>query len=361
VYVAPILPLRSTLTKQFQEIQLISMPQRTDKQDSFAVTSSVSGFDFNITDGVDGTQIPSKALPYKMNQKPEVLGCWRAHLNIWEDMVRRHVTSTLVFEDDADWDVGLRAQMIELAKGSRYSLGETSETPHSPYGDDWDLLWIGHCGSAPAPWSERRYVIHSDPTVEPPEKRTGVGRPDMTRYENGPDGDASTRIIFPAIGGVCTASYAISLKGARKALYRLSMSPNDSPVDWGMNSLCADKDLNFNCVSTFPPIVGLYRPAGNLSRNSDIGYGNEADLAVAEEGHSERLVFSTRANLDRIFRGEKSFRSTYPNSTGEYMALDDIMSATGSPLMLPPKPEYALYTSEDYRQLHWDWDNVNLE
>lgn len=240
------LPLQSPLiVPEFQEIQLISLPSRDDKRDAFAVAASVSGLDFGITDGVNGEDISPKALPYKMDQKPKVLGCWRAHLDVWKDMIRRKVTSTLVFEDDADWDVSIRAQMVELARGARYTLDEAKTNPHSPYGDDWDLLWIGHCGSSPTPWNTRRYVIHNDSTVEPPDGRAGVGRPDMSRWEGGPKGDNSTRVIYPAIGGVCTASYAISLKGAQKALYRTSMVPYNAPIDWGLNDICSDRDFGF--------------------------------------------------------------------------------------------------------------------
>ena len=95
------------------------MPHRSDKRDALAVSASLSGFDFDIVDGVDGSHIASAALPYSLDQKATVLGCWRAHLNVWQDMIRRQVRSALIFEDDADWDVGWRAQMIELAPRGR--------------------------------------------------------------------------------------------------------------------------------------------------------------------------------------------------------------------------------------------------
>lgn len=334
---------------------MISLPERTDKRDAFAVTAGITGFDYNITDGVDGSKISTKALPYTMNQSPNSLGCWRAHLNVWQDMIHRGVRSTLVFEDDADWDVGLRAQMLELAKGTRHNLYETEPATLSPYGDDWDLLWIGHCGSGTAPWTTRRYVIHNDATVLPPDARNVVGKPDMSRYESAPDGDNSTRIIYQAMGGVCTAAYAISLKGAMKALYRTSLIPYNDNVDWGLSRICGDRSFGFKCVAAYPSIVGVYSPAGNTSRGSDIGYGDQSQLGIDKEGHSKHLVFSTRANLERLFHGERVFESSYSDESGPTMKFDDIISAVGQAVEIPPHPQFSKLTDEQLREFHWDW------
>ena len=48
---------------QFQKIYILSMPERTDKQDSIAMGASFSGFTFEWLKGVKGSEIPDKALP----------------------------------------------------------------------------------------------------------------------------------------------------------------------------------------------------------------------------------------------------------------------------------------------------------
>lgn len=133
------------------------------------------------------------------------------------------VATALIFEDDADWDVSLRSQLVQFARGSRY-ISNTShaEIPSSPYGEDWDMLWIGHCGTSYHEGDHRRvFVIPNDPTVEPPSHRHNVDQPDMRRWEEGPSGDNQTRIVFHSQGGVCTPAYGISQQGARKALYHV--------------------------------------------------------------------------------------------------------------------------------------------
>jgi hypothetical protein len=50
-------------------------------------------------------------------------------------MVERRVESALIFEDDADWDVALKYQLLQFARGSRFLLNTSNNTgPISPYG-----------------------------------------------------------------------------------------------------------------------------------------------------------------------------------------------------------------------------------
>ena len=330
------------------------MPERTDQRDGFSVAASLSGFRYIEDDGVDGSTVSPKVRPYTMDLKNAVVGCWRAHLDIWEKIVQQEITTALIFEGDTDWDVSIRAQMLELARGTRYVLGEQGKDTASPYGDDWDLLWTGHCGSGPAPWTNKRYVIPFDPTVVPPEARISFGAPDMSRWEAA---GTTSRVIYPAYGGTCTASYAISLRGARKALYRLSMQPNNHPVDLGLRTLCQDKDFGFKCVAPFPTIVGMYRPAGSSSSHSDI----ETYDGIAEEGTANGLMFSTRMNIDRLLKSETTFKSSFPDVTGEEMSIEDITSAVGHHEVVPSNPKYQDLSNEELKQIPWDSEEGAVE
>jgi len=49
---------------KFQKIFLVSLPERTDRRDSFAVQARLSNMSFTVVDGVDGTTVSEKALPY---------------------------------------------------------------------------------------------------------------------------------------------------------------------------------------------------------------------------------------------------------------------------------------------------------
>lgn len=259
-------------------------------------------------------------------------------MNVFQKMVHGGVSTGLIFEDDADWDVALRHQLVQFARGSRFILNTTDdEPPHSPYGDDWDILWIGHCGTWVRPDDNRRFfVIPNDPTVERPEfRQNNVDQPNMTYWENKPGGANHTRIIFHSEGAVCTAAYAISQRGARKAIYHMSMEPYNSPVDWGLANLCKNPQYNFTCVTPWPQIVGVSRPTANTAKWSDIGYGPDSERQV-EQGASLHLVYPTRQNINNMLYGKKVFNSQYP----EYAApktVEEIGKAVGHFEILDPE------------------------
>ncbi|ETI28870.1 hypothetical protein G647_01322 [Cladophialophora carrionii CBS 160.54] len=325
-------------TLGFQEIYMISLPGRTDKQDAFAMQAAFSDIAYTQMDGVYGHEVPAKALPHTMDQAGNVIGCWRAHMNVYQRMVHEKVSSALIFEDDADWDVAIKLQLVQFARGSRFITNTTQDaTPHSPYGDDWDILWIGHCGTWVLPDDNRRFfVIPDDPTTELPQFRhDNVDQPKMTPWEKGPDGGNHTRIVFRSEGAVCTAAYAISQKGARKALYHMSMVPYNSPIDWGLANLCKNKEYNLTCISPWPQLVGVSRPTANTAKWSDIGYGPD-DQRQVEEGQSLHLVYPMRQNIPNLLQGKEIFDSRYPDIAPP-RSIREIGSAVGHIEILEPE------------------------
>ncbi|KAJ9497739.1 hypothetical protein LTR99_007372 [Exophiala xenobiotica] len=334
----------SNRTLGFQEIFVISLPERTDKRDAIGLQASVTDLSLTYETGVYGADVPAEARPYGMHRSSGEVGCWRSHLNIMQKMVQNRISSALIFEDDADWDVALKAQMRQFALGSRWLINDTdNKAPHSPYGDGWDVLWIGHCSMHSHKSDKRRWVIRNDPTVPPPGFRGSMLKPwDLSYWEEGPHGDNHTRTVFVAGYGFCTASWAISLAGAEKILYHLSMSPFSEPVDLGVGDMCKDRLLNITCIAPFPNIVGVSKPAGGVDRGSDIGpegsnrgnsyvrRDNKKDQSkVRDKALSERVVFSTRLNMQRLLNGSTEFESGYPDFTGPLMSLEKIGAAQG--------------------------------
>jgi GR25 family glycosyltransferase involved in LPS biosynthesis len=334
----------SNRTLGFQEIFVISLPERTDKRDAIGLQASVTDLSLTYETGVYGADVLAEAKPYGMHRSPGEVGAWRSHLNILQKMVHNQISSALVFEDDADWDVALKAQMRQFALGSRWLLNNTDgKALHSPYGDGWDVLWIGHCSIHSHKSDKRRWVIRNDPTVSPPGFRGSMLQPyDLSYWETGPRGDNHTRIVFTAGYGFCFAGWAISLAGAEKILYQLSMRPFSEPVDNGLGDMCKDGTYNITCIAPFPNIVGVSKPAGEIARGSDIGAegtnrGNSyvrrdnsnTKSRIREKAVSERVAFSTRLNIGRLLNGSTEFESVYPDFTGSLLSLEEIGSAEG--------------------------------
>lgn len=299
-----------------QDIFVVSLPSRRDKHDAFAVQAMASNITYTIVEGVDGESVPKKALPFTMDLKAVEIGCWRAHMNVFEEMLDRRIATAVVFEDDADWEVTFRQQLLQFARGSRYITGTEPKggfVPSSPYGEDWDVLWLGHCNSRPTNGDNKRFVMEHDPTVVPPNVRQSWEQP-ITRYWDKPGSDYKTRVIFRTSDSSCTTSYVISLKGAQKALYYLSMNPSNDPIDNAMGHLCGDADKDFKCISAFPTLVGISKPAGSSDRGSDVGH-EPGEASISDKAHSERLVYSTRMNLQNLLTGKQKMVSAYPDNS----------------------------------------------
>ena len=212
-------------------------------------------------------------------------------------IVESKISSALIMEDDSDWDVNLKAQMIEFARGTRILQGDKSggSSSGSPYGDDWDMLWLGHCGMKSL--QEERgeqpafYIIPNDTTVRPPQHKMDFVNP---RLAESP-GFENHRLVFTGEGPICSWSLAFTYDGARKALTALSMVGVDQPVDLGYNFLCSG-NLGFpiRCFSTYPSLMGTWTQQGPTSRNSDIV---ESDVVDWHDASSQTMVYSTMLNM----------------------------------------------------------------
>ena len=198
-----------------------------------------------------------------------------------------------------DWDIGLKDQLVLFAQGSQFVTGvEPNQKVHSPYGDDWDLIWLGHCGNEIAPNDQRRFVIENDATVPAIERRVNFTPiPDMARegYNN------HTRVIFRAKKGLCLYAYALSYRGARKLLRYQGASTVFRPIDFVISDWCGDPDVK--CVGVFPQIIDSHKAAGRQSRDSDIGNGDPQEIRT--KGYTYNIVHSTRLNIDHLLKGEE--------------------------------------------------------
>lgn len=308
----------------FSKVLVVGLPERTDKRDALALTSALTGFHVDWVDGVRGETIPDKALPIGIDRLQLMetnLGSWRGHMNAIRRIVDEDLESALIMEDDMDWDVRLRSQLEDIAKGSRMVLGDEAKSPSSPYGDGWDLLWLGHCGE-PFPetleenrdkphdhpgirYMKTRYAIENDPTVPPPERTTGL----IDFYAH-----PHTRFVHVTASPICSFAYALSQAGARKVLFDLSVDHLTGAFDNALSGLCrravasvgeenpgGDRGLDARCISVTPPVFFHHRAKGWVFGDSDIQNINSAEFR--EKGMSENIVWSARNNIRNMIAG----------------------------------------------------------
>lgn len=302
----------SNSTLGFAKIAVLSMPDRTDKRDTLALAASITGIDVEWEDGVDGSKVNPKAIPdsWAREQSNGTYGCWRAHMNVLQKMVKERTPSMLVMEDDVDWDVNIKALMVEFARGTKWVLGQENVTTHSPYGDGWDVLWVGHCGARNMENIDQRYyVIRDDPTAIP-QALWGFPRrqPNFTPHQlNG----TFNRVIYRPVRGLCTGSYAISLRGAQRFLQDQALE-EALVSDRALNKLCTRN--GGSCIVPYPALIGTHKAAGSMSKDSDREQFNDA---VREVGETRHVVFSTKLNFKQLIPLGKDtiIKSQWPDKT----------------------------------------------
>jgi hypothetical protein len=262
-------------------------------------------------------------------------------------------------EDDMDWDVRLKPQLELVAAGARTVLDNlpaafspsttftrSSKSPTSPYGDGWDLLWLGHCGE-PFPENldensqlpaddpariamSRKYTISNDVTVAPRDKLTGLI--DFKAYPE------RTRWVHFTAAPICTFAYAVTNRGAERILFDLSVDRLSGPFDNALAWLCrravgswsslakgaksakadgtaggktqemftdkGDLGLDMKCLSVTPPLFFHHKAKGAVSGDSDIqAVGGNKDTRVREKGTTENIVWSARNNIRNMLMG----------------------------------------------------------
>lgn len=185
---------------------------------------------------------------------------------------------------------------------------------HSPYGDDWDLLWLGQCAMRfPTPEHplipKARIIKLDDPTVPEPRYMWSFTNPFSLIQDYPPH----TRAYHHAQEGVCTLSYAISQRGARKLLQEIALKDVSDAVDILLRFFC-DGEYGRKkgvCLTTQPGLVQHHRPPGPERANSDIGDHGDG---WRERGMTDMVRWSVRLNAERVLEGETEMWEQFPDS-----------------------------------------------
>ena len=260
------------------------------------------------------------------------------------------MTSALILEDDIDWDIRIRDQLHDFALTAHaltqplrgrpgvyadptypqpsedspevvpetdfYHLPATTLPTTSPYGDNWDVLWVGHCGmhfpfrhSKTVP--KARVIRLNDETVAPKKHLWTLNIP-FTLKDTYPE---HTRAYHHAQEGVCTLGYALSQHGARKLLHEVALKEVRDAYDILLRFFCEGvrgRAAGRQCLATQPSLFHHHRPAGLLSAMSDIGtHGKNGE--VRETAMTDMVRWSVRLNAEALLEGRTDFVDQFPD------------------------------------------------
>lgn len=290
-----------------------------------AALTNDGGLKFDYVDGV--TEVDDHALPpggNNTNLDKGLKNCWRAHMNVLQTIVEQGIASALILEDDADWDLRIKAQMQDFARaavllqqaGKEDEQFVVSETPDhkpttSPYGDveNWDLLWVGHCGTEfPHAQDKKNKVsvgrveIPNDVTV-PERQHVQIewGTKEITdKYPH------HMRVVHRAKMNVCTLAYAVTQSSARSLLYELGVKRMDYAIDIMLRDACdgnGDRPRH-NCFTVQPQLFQHHRPVGPKSAFSEIGNHGEG---WNNQAFTRNVRWSTRLNFRKLIDGQTDY------------------------------------------------------
>ncbi|KAK8007345.1 hypothetical protein PG989_001335 [Apiospora arundinis] len=234
---------------------------------------------------------------------------WLAHIDLLNYFVRSGLETALVVEDDLDWDVSLRTREMQMVVDNvRNFTGVSPDdlSTASPYGDNWDVLWLGHCGCdvrpitnllVPVGWSPAALPFFDPLRLNRAKKQAHWFLDKIGWPHNGwklpPDG---LRLVQDG-GAVCTWAYAIRRGSVEKVLARM-VQGGDWAFDIGLKGACDRGELN--CVTVLPAVMSTYTPPPDLGYKSLVnvgdGKGKKGDEAKFEgvKGTTSDIVYSAR-------------------------------------------------------------------
>ncbi|KAI6832528.1 hypothetical protein KC340_g9708 [Hortaea werneckii] len=185
---------------------------------------------------------------------PGSTGCWLGHLHALKHFLSTKQTTALILEDDADWDVEIKDQVIR----AQYYLRKLTEpVTDSFWGTEWDVLYLGHCG-------------------------------DRFHYGTLKPMPPGLRAVHRSIRPVCTYGYAVTAKGAEKII---NLSHDAKAIDTRMGRAC--KDGTMRCFTINPELIHHHIPAGKAP--SEI----QTKQDVSAQAWTPNILHSARCNLDR--------------------------------------------------------------
>ena len=286
------------------------MPDRRDRSQPLIHAAVATNINVTVLNAVRDKEIPEETWPESWNagsHQVGELGCLVSHVRTWNKIISHNINTALILESDADWDLRLRSQLAQLppaidaivdfpfsipslrsSKPSDKLLDNPSSVTHvEPYGLNWDIIWMGHCGSNAE--GQARIYSYNDTTAPQAEKEFffDVGLfGDQHKY--------GTRGVFQFARTTCSTGYAISNRGAHK-LVKYFQETNEN-LDIELSRACSSH-ADMTCLGVWPQ---FFTNAPSASSIDHSGQGDTAPGSTDGEGTQYKpgpaLQFSARVN-----------------------------------------------------------------
>ncbi|KAI1118176.1 glycosyltransferase family 25 protein [Nemania sp. NC0429] len=228
--------------------------------------------------------------------RPGSAMAWMAHLDLLKYVVASGLETAFIVEDDVDWDVRIKDQMKLISDNVRL-YKQTLPEDTKPYGTDWDVLWLGHCGSVIEDGMPESRLYGDDSRCE-----TALYSGWSKRFlrEKLAEGH---RLIQISRQTVCTFGYGVTKSSAQKVLGLVGTGANEA-FDVSLSSYCRDGRLR--CLVVNPQVFNHYEPPSGHGYVSPVHVGDGRGNAAPDEADFES-VMGTTGNIMKSARCEALF------------------------------------------------------
>ncbi|KAI1767302.1 glycosyltransferase family 25 protein [Hypoxylon sp. FL1150] len=215
---------------------------------------------------------------------------WLAHLDLLKFVIASDLETALIVEDDVDWDVRIKAQMSLVSDNVR-AYTSVDEDDSAPFGTNWDVLWLGHCGSLIVDGMPPPRVFEDESRCKT-DLYSGWSKQFLR--DNLDEGHRQVQASFLT---VCTFGYGVTKRGARKIVNLLSKGA-DEAFDVALSGYCKEEKLK--CLVVNPQLFNHYEPPADSGYLSGVhvgdGKGETSDEAGFEDskGTTGNIVKSAR-------------------------------------------------------------------
>lgn len=218
---------------------------------------------------------------------------WLAHLDMLKYVIAQGYETAFIVEDDVDFDVRLKDQIRLISDNVREF---TFATDRTPYGIDWDVLWLGHCGSAIED-SMPPTLKYRDETRCKTELYSGWSKHFLRDKL-----EEDHRLVQTSMQTVCTFGYGVTRKGAQKVLELLGTGGNEA-YDVSMGSFCRSEQLR--CIVVNPQIMNHYEPPKDAGYLSPVHVGDGQGAAADDSSFETKM--GTTGNIMQSARCKALF------------------------------------------------------
>lgn len=318
-HVAVLSPFASNLdyinsTLGFQKIFAVEMPARLDRENAIKLQAAIHGLDIEMQPAIDmknyagnnykGLTPSSKKLLGDPGFLDGVYGCYQAHLQLLKKIVDENLSSALILEGDAVFDVNIKQILADtidhipdvVNKGPNNFI-KTNKIDDPFMSPNWDMFFLATC------YDHDRFP---DEYVEYPDKMSqGGGSIPAPKYY---------RRLGRSGGPTCTAGYAVSREGALKLLMKLSVDVDD-PIDVKYVRYAGDETILAYTIN--PPPIGAWKYKG------DLGIGG-LDSVIHGEGvtaiKDKKKIEQVKSHWDDARRADSPWEVLYPENMNDTLS-----------------------------------------